>query len=261
MIGEERALGDPYLPGTQWRLVDALLVVVAGIVGAVVLGGFVVAAVRGSTEVGTAESVIILAAQQIGSITALAVLSQSRGSGKWRSDFGLVVRLSEFPWLFAGALLQLAAALVVFGVSEAFNIESPPQQNIVEVTTAAEGGSMLVVLALLIVVAAPIVEEVTFRGILLSRLRRSLGPWPSILISAVAFAGLHFVLDPGSYLAVTGLFVVGVALGWAALRRGDLGVPIFLHAGVNLLGVVALLASSGDAAAIGTWYSYLVPST
>ncbi len=252
----DRTVADPYLPETRWRLIDVVLVVLAGIAASWVLGGAVLA-VRGVTEVGAAEQVIVFLAQQIGSITALAVFSQSRGSGNWRRDFGLTVRVADLPGLLAGAALQLAAALVVFAVSEGFGIESPPRQNVVEVVSAADDTGLIVVLVALIVVVAPVIEEITFRGMLLSRLRRSLGPWPSILISAAVFAGLHFALDPDSYLAATGLFVVGIALAWAALRRGDLGVSILLHVGVNLLAVVVLLGAPSDLAAMGTWYLVL----
>ena len=92
----------------------------------------------------------------------------------------------------------------------------------------------------LVVVLAPLVEEVIFRGMLLSRLRRSFGRWASILISAAAFALIHLI-DPNAVFAVPSLFLVGIGLGWYALPYGDLSVPIFVHAGVNLTGAVFLL--------------------
>ena len=35
--------------------------------------------------------------------------------------------------------------------------------------------------------------------------------------------------------------VIGIALGWAAHRRGSLSLPIFMHAGINLLGAIVLM--------------------
>lgn len=49
------------------------------------------------------------------------------------------------------------------------------------------------------------------------------------------------MLDQNAVLAVPGLFIIGIALAWFALRDGDLSVPIFVHAGVNLTGAVVLI--------------------
>jgi membrane protease YdiL (CAAX protease family) len=59
-------------------------------------------------------------------------------------------------------------------------------------------------------------------------------------VSAGAFAVIHLI-DPNAAFAVPSLFVIGVALGWSALRYGDLSVPILVHAGVNLSGAVVLI--------------------
>ena len=38
-----------------------------------------------------------------------------------------------------------------------------------------------------------------------------------------------------------GLFLLGMVLGWTALRRGDLSLAIPLHSGVNLLAAISIL--------------------
>jgi membrane protease YdiL (CAAX protease family) len=40
---------------------------------------------------------------------------------------------------------------------------------------------------------------------------------------------------------VPGLFILGIVLAFAALRTGDLSLPIALHSGINLLAAVSLL--------------------
>ena len=60
------------------------------------------------------------------------------------------------------------------------------------------------------------------------------------MLSAAAFAGIH-LSDPDAWPAVPSLFVIRLVLGWAAQRRKSLSLPIFLHAGVNLLGVMLLM--------------------
>ena len=107
-----------------------------------------------------------------------------------------------------------------------------------------------IVVFVLLVVVAPVVEEIVYRGVLLSRLRRSMGPWPAIVVSAGVFAAIHLV-DPAAVYAVPGLFLIGVALGWLALSTGDLGVPIAVHAGVNLTAVVLLTFAEDITGATG----------
>jgi membrane protease YdiL (CAAX protease family) len=63
-------------------------------------------------------------------------------------------------------------------------------------------------------------------------------------ISAVSFALLHLV-DPsiGTVVALPALATVGVVSGVLAVRTGDLSRSILLHAGFNLVTVLAELST------------------
>jgi membrane protease YdiL (CAAX protease family) len=63
----------------------------------------------------------------------------------------------------------------------------------------------------------------------------------AIAISAAVFAGIHLI-DPNALFVVPGLFVIGLVLGYQALKTGRIGLAVMTHAGVNLLAAVALLA-------------------
>lgn len=103
-----------------------------------------------------------------------------------------------------------------------------------------------------------LVEEFLFRGVTLGLAAKSLGRWPAVLLVSAVFAGVHFIKPGGQPDAVvewwTGfaqipralgadlppaqialgflnLLVIGVILGWAALRTRSLWLPIGLHAG------------------------------
>ena len=91
-----------------------------------------------------------------------------------------------------------------------------------------------------VAVAAPIIEEVIFRGMLLSVLARKMSKWLAIVVSAAVFSGVH-LLDPNAIAVVPGLFLLGIVLAWVALRRGDLSLPIALHSGINLLAAITIL--------------------
>jgi membrane protease YdiL (CAAX protease family) len=89
------------------------------------------------------------------------------------------------------------------------------------------------------VLLAPVVEEITFRGLLFGALAPRLGVLASALITAVMFGAVHGDLVLFPTLAVLGLIN---ALAYAA--TGNLWVPITLHAFNNSLGAIALVATS-----------------
>lgn len=241
--GERQVNASPpppvgYLPVSNWRFWDVVVVFFAGAFAAV----FAAAAVVGSGTDPLAPVPFsgIFGAQALGSFTAVWLLSRSRGSGSLAADVGLIVNGSDWWGVLAGMGIQVAIAMV----SAPFIIwlwpDGPPIQGVAQVAASSETlVEQLAVLAA-VVVAAPIIEEIIFRGMLLSVLRRSLSLWPAILISAAVFAGIH-LLDPNAIAVVPGLFVLGVVLGYVALKRGDLSLAIAMHSGINLLAAMTLL--------------------
>ena len=95
--------------------------------------------------------------------------------------------------------------------------------------------------ALVAAVIAPICEELLFRGLLLRALRRRLEPVPAVAIQALVFALAHPLLSPtvGDLAVVPALFLLGVASGVAATRKGDLSASILMHIGFNLVTTLA----------------------
>ena len=116
----------------------------------------------------------------------------------------------------------------------------PPEQGVGEIAGTSETALEQLAIIVSVAVIAPIVEEIIFRGMLLSALRRRFGPWVAVTISAAAFSFIHLV-DWNARAAVPGLFLLGMVLGWVALRRGDLSLAIPLHSGVNLLAAISIL--------------------
>ncbi len=238
MIREPARLRGTYLPDADWSITDTVIVFLGGIIGSVV--GLALAEAFDPSDF--VRIAVGLVTQAVASLGIAAYLSVRRGSGDWERDFGLRVHPRDAAWLAAGLGLQLAVALVVAPLVELLGPDDPPQQGIADIAQELDGGLNALVFLFLVVVVAPLVEEIVFRGMLLSRLRRSMGPWPAITTSAAVFAAIH-LLDPNAIFAVPGLFLIGIALGWAALRYGNLSVPIFLHAGVNLTGALFLFFS------------------
>lgn len=99
----------------------------------------------------------------------------------------------------------------------------------------------LAVLVFSTVVVAPLTEEVFFRGLLQSMLRRYTGrPWVAILAASAVFAILH---DP-YYYSIPPLLALGVAIGYNYERTGRLWAPVLIHALFNALYMGLKIAGS-----------------
>jgi uncharacterized protein len=90
---------------------------------------------------------------------------------------------------------------------------------------AAAFGANFVVVALL----APIVEELTFRGLGFKLLER-FGRWPAIVLVGIAFGLAHGLVD-----ALPPLVVFGMCLAYLRSRTASVYPGMILHAGYNSL--------------------------
>ena len=91
---------------------------------------------------------------------------------------------------------------------------------------AAAFGANFVVVALL----APIVEELTFRGLGFTLLDARFGRWPAILLVGIAFGLAHGLVD-----ALPPLIVFGACLAYLRSRTASVYPGMILHAGYNSL--------------------------
>jgi membrane protease YdiL (CAAX protease family) len=81
------------------------------------------------------------------------------------------------------------------------------------------------------VVLAPLWEEVTFRGFLLSALAKSaLGFWPAALLSSAIWTLLHWGY---SWPGLASVFLAGVGLSWIMKRTGSLRAAVIAHSVIN----------------------------
>ncbi|MDJ0925241.1 MAG: type II CAAX endopeptidase family protein [Acidimicrobiia bacterium] len=232
---------DAYLPASVWTFWDAAGLFFGGLVGSVVAIALGIA-LNGGEELGQVTLLLVSSlGQAVVTFGLLAYMSRVRGSGSWDLDFGFRFERSDWRGLLYGMGLQLAVTLLVLlPMAYLLGIEDPPQQDVADIAADASGMFARLGILVVLVVIAPIAEEVVFRGVLLSRLRRGMGPTGSIAISAALFSGIHLI-DPDAVFVVPGLFIIGIVLGWQALRTGRIGLAIATHAGVNLLAAIALL--------------------
>ena len=76
-----------------------------------------------------------------------------------------------------------------------------------------------------IVIIAPVVEELIFRGVIMSGFIRNYRPFYAIFYSALLFALFH--LNPWQFPAA---FLLGLVLGWVRIRTGSILACISGHA-------------------------------
>jgi membrane protease YdiL (CAAX protease family) len=86
-----------------------------------------------------------------------------------------------------------------------------------------------------VVIIAPVVEELIFRGVIMSGFMRNYKIWYAITFSALMFAIFH--LNPWQFPAT---FLLGLSLGWVRYRTGSVLACIAGHAIYNGLIYIAL---------------------
>lgn len=128
-------------------------------------------------------------------------------------------------------LLGGAASFFVSCVLSLLPLPESLMESYMESSQGLTLGS-LPVMILSTVIVAPIVEEVVFRGLILSRLKKSMNGWVAIVISSLLFALMH-----GQLLWMIYAFLLGMLLAIIAEHLNTIGASIILHMAFNLVGV------------------------
>lgn len=206
------------------------------------LGGLIASAVvlgvggpdAGNDPIGV---VIVLAVQSVAALTALAVISVTRGQASLARDFGFRARVQDLIWLPVGVAIQLIGIAVTFPIVELSGRADTNQQLVTTIQQAPFVSRLLLILG--VVVLIPVTEELMFRGALLRGLLRHLGPSIAVLLDAALFALVH-LLDPNALFGLPALVAVGIGTSWLAARTGRIGPAIALHAGFNFVAVLLM---------------------
>lgn len=232
-LTQGRALRAP-----RWGLWDVLI----GLVGSVLVGLLAAVALWAldapiglSILLGTVAPWIVLAGWPL-------LITRLRGNGA-RIDLGLRLSWRDTGWgLIAGFVALLVSGMAALGMQALVPELTSAAAEAAEELEAESGRASIVVFALLVMVGAPIVEELFFRGLFFSALRkRGVNAFLTIVITAVVFAGFH--LEPTRFLV---LLPTGLVLGWVRWRTGSTGAAMLAHGVVNAPGAIALLVGMPD---------------
>ncbi len=147
---------------------------------------------------------------------------------KFTKEVGLVkFHASYWPMILIGSVGL--CLLVNFGMQ----LIPIPEDVLMEYAEASESlmEGPFVLLLLANAIMAPLVEEILFRGLVLSRLQKAMPVWGALILSSVIFGMMH-----GQILWICYTSLVGLVLGAVALKTGSTWAPMFMHFAFNLFG-------------------------
>lgn len=228
-----------------WKWHDALRVLLAGLVGGVVVGALIGFGMDIDTTTTDFVFWVFLPAQNLIHIGAMAFIARTRGFPNLSVALDFRVDPKQIRWVLAGAVLSIPLAWLSGGLRILLGIEEESSQAIVERVIDTRGTATMVAVALGVVVMGPVAEEMIHRGLIFRYLRdRGRSRTFTILITALVFSLIH-LMDPSLYnpagaVTLAVLFVFGIFLGYIRDQNGDLGAPIFVHSGFNLLTLIVL---------------------
>jgi len=233
-----------YRPDTPWKPLTALAVVLLVSLAPVLVGLAAVVAEdrgffagdhpRGSMSL---SSPFVLAQMIIGQVLSLAILWWAAG---WKGARSAALHLQGPP---VGLPAAVGLALVLIVAIAPIEILL---YKLAGISLFTDGRWLLeglrspswwaVVVAA--VVLAPLWEELTFRGFLLSALAKSrLGYWPAAIISTGVWTFLHWGYSaPG----LASVFLAGIGLSWIMWRTGSMRAVVIAHGVINAVSLTVL---------------------
>lgn len=164
--------------------------------------------------------------------------------GQWKladpPGFGFV-RPRRGIWFLYAVVAGIAAVVLGGLMAQLLAGEHPVKQDVAVMGQQVSLG-MRVLLALLVVCVAPLVEELIFRGVLLSGLMRRMKTGWAVAISALVFGCVHLPDFKFAWYAIPTLVLLGVVLAWLRLHSRSLWPAVTAHAANNLVAVIGWFA-------------------
>jgi membrane protease YdiL (CAAX protease family) len=155
-------------------------------------------------------------------------------SGRW----DLLALRRPRSWGSAGrvSLVVIAGIYVISALVTLLPIQNPgDEQGLTPTRWQSHHAGAFAANIVLFAVIAPVVEELTFRGVGQSLLRMFVGRWPSILLVGLAFGLAHGLVD-----ALTVLVPFGIGLAYLRDRTDSVYPGMVVH---GLFNGIALAAS------------------
>jgi membrane protease YdiL (CAAX protease family) len=146
-------------------------------------------------------------------------------------------------------LCGLPAYLLIYFITLGIITHFVPSLNVNEKQqlgfTGAHGSIELILTFISLVILPPIAEEIVFRGLIFTSLKKKLPMWGAVIITCLLFAAGHLP-EGGSagplYIAAIDTFSLSLVLIYLREKTGGLWSSMTLHALKNTIAFVALFA-------------------
>lgn len=138
-------------------------------------------------------------------------------------------------WRLAGAIGgMLALSHLLRLVLEATGAQAGSRIARIDSLLAQASGPELLAAVLALALAPALAEELLFRGLLLGRLKSSLGTGAALVLSSLLFGAIHLDFAQGAAAVVLGLYLGALTLG-----TGSTHAAILCHGANNLAAIGA----------------------
>lgn len=189
------------------------------------------------------------------SIALLLFIWALRGTQGIKNNFEMLLEKDiqkEILYIFIINILFGYLFLFAFSAVDVLNgIIDPNWITMNDINTVNINSGMLILNAIVSIVLAPIVEELTFRGVLFNRLKIRAGIIPAMIISSIIFAVGHEVGG------ITSAFLFGMCMCILYLKTDNILVPMSIH---FLNNVFATIMESTQLSSIVTQSALVFPS-
>ncbi len=186
----------------------------------------------------------------IGFVGAVLIASRYFGTRRIRNDMGLSFKSID---LVIGIVTGLVSQIIMIPIlyiplraiypDLSHKLSGPAHE-----LTGGFHGYDLAIIGALIVIVVPVVEEMFFRGLLLSslialfeRTGKRVGPALAVITGGICFGLAHF--EP---LQLLGLAAFGIVLCIIAYKVRRIGPTIVAHATFNLVAIVAIAVTASQ---------------
>ncbi len=190
---------------------------------------------------------ILLPSQWVGNAFGLVLVARRRRATE--ADIGLPIVGRDARGIALG-ILAFAGILTVLGpLAEALELTDTGQVTI-DAFSSISTTWVLVAAIVNVCVLAPLMEELTYRGVLHGALRRRLGGKATVVAGSLIFALAHVAgLDPETdrfaliaAFTVLEVFLLALLLGGLRERDGRIGRAFFAHGAWNAINLVAIMS-------------------
>ncbi len=158
---------------------------------------------------------------------------------EYRHDLTIGGRFGAKPHMTFEKLLNLLAVtgiMIILSVSLNNLISMSPLPGLSEGYQNASDalyGSNIVLELIGSALVTPILEELLHRGVVYGKLRKMMGLWPAVLVSALIFATLHFNIVQFLYT-----FLLGIALAFFVEKTNRIYPAVIAHMAANGIAVI-----------------------